>query len=61
MAEQEYLVNAKVQEEVKATMHHLEQPAMIDILRCESNTGFKWKFRMRRKKLISSILCRNCE
>jgi len=35
MAEQDYLVNAKAEEEVKAIMHHLEQQdeAMIDILR----------------------------
>jgi uncharacterized membrane protein len=35
MAEQEYLVNTKAEEEVKAIMHHLEQQdeAMIDILR----------------------------
>ncbi|MGH9646994.1 MAG: DUF1003 domain-containing protein [Bryobacteraceae bacterium] len=35
MAEQDYLVNTKAEEEVKAIMHHLEQQdeAMIDILR----------------------------
>jgi uncharacterized membrane protein len=35
MAEQDYQVNAKAEEEVKAIMHHLEQQdeAMIDILR----------------------------
>jgi uncharacterized membrane protein len=35
MAEQDYLVNAKAEEEVKAIMRHLEQQdeAMIDILR----------------------------
>ena len=34
MAEQDYLVNTKAEEEVKAIMHHLEQQdeAMIDIL-----------------------------
>lgn len=34
-AEQDYLVNTKAEEEVKAIMHHLEQQdeAMIDILR----------------------------
>ena len=35
MAEQDYMVNTKAEEEVKAIMHHLEQQdeAMIDILR----------------------------
>jgi uncharacterized membrane protein len=35
MAEQDYLVNATAEEEVKAIMHHLElqDEAMIDILR----------------------------
>jgi uncharacterized membrane protein len=35
MAEQDYLVNIKAEEEVKAIMQHLEQQdeAMIDILR----------------------------
>jgi uncharacterized membrane protein len=35
MAEQDYLVNTKAEEEVKSIMHHLEQQdeAMIDILR----------------------------
>jgi uncharacterized membrane protein len=35
MAEQDYLINTKAEEEVKAIMHHLEQQdeAMIDILR----------------------------
>ena|SRR6185437_13015942 len=35
MAEQDYMVNTKVEEEVKAIMYHLEQQdeAMIDILR----------------------------
>jgi uncharacterized membrane protein len=35
MAEQDYMVNAKAEEEVKAIMRHLEQQdeAMIDILR----------------------------
>ncbi len=35
MAEQDYLVNTKAEEEVKAIMHHLEQQdeAMIDLLR----------------------------
>jgi uncharacterized membrane protein len=35
MAEQDYMVNSKAEEEVKAIMHHLEQQdeAMIDILR----------------------------
>jgi uncharacterized membrane protein len=34
-AEEDYLVNTKAEEEVKAIMHHLEQQdeAMIDILR----------------------------
>src|SRR5271169_5052981 len=35
MAEQDYLINSKAEEEVKAIMHHLEQQdeVMIDILR----------------------------
>src|SRR5207302_67101 len=35
MAEQDYLINTKAEEEVKSIMHHLEQQdeAMIDILR----------------------------
>src|SRR3984893_13522225 len=35
MAEQDYMVNAKAEEEVKANMHHLEQQdeAMIELLR----------------------------
>jgi uncharacterized membrane protein len=35
MAEQDYMVNAKAEEEVKAIMHHLEQQdeAMIELLR----------------------------
>jgi uncharacterized membrane protein len=35
MAEQDYVVNTKAEEEIKAIMHHLEQQdeAMIDILR----------------------------
>src|SRR6202158_4105525 len=35
MAEQDYVVNAKAEEEIKAIMHHLEQQdeAMIDMLR----------------------------